>query len=74
MIARRIAIPLLGALLAGCAVGPDYRRPEIDLPGRFAGVADGKTDAASLARQNWRELFTEGALQKVIDEALTAGR
>ena len=65
MIARRIAIPLLGALLAGCAVGPDYRRPEIDLPGRFAGVANGeadgrtdgkaagKTDAASLASQNW---------------------
>ena len=81
MIARRIAIPLLGALLAGCAVGPDYRRPEIDLPGRFAGVANGemdgkaagKTDAASLASQNWREVFTDAALQKLIDEALTAG-
>ena len=81
MIARRIAVPLLGALLAGCAVGPDYRRPEIDLPGRFAGVANGemdgkaagKTDAASLASQNWREVFTDAALQKLIDEALTAG-
>jgi multidrug efflux system outer membrane protein len=85
MIARRIAIPLLGALLAGCAVGPDYRRPEVDLPGRFAGVvngemdgemdgkAAGKTDAASLASQNWREVFTDTALQKLIDEALTAG-
>ena len=79
MIARRIAVPLLGALLAGCAVGPDYRRPEIDLPGRFAGVANGemdgkaagKTDAASLASQNWREVFTDAALQKLIDEALT---
>lgn len=73
MIARRIAIPLLGALLAGCAVGPDYRRPEIDLPGRFAGAPAGKQDAASLASQNWREVFTDAALQKLIDEALTAG-
>ena len=77
MIARRIAVPLLGALLAGCAVGLDYRRPEIDLPGRFAGVAvgeaDRKTDTASLASQNWREVFTDATLQKLIDEALTAG-
>ena len=77
MIARCIAIPLLGALLAGCAVGPDYRRPEIDLPGRFAGMADGeadsKTDAVSLASQSWREVFTGATLQKLIDEALTAG-
>lgn len=81
MIARRFVMPLLGALLAGCAVGTDYRRPEIDLPGRFAGVpdgktgeqADGKTEAASLANQNWREVFTDPALQALIDEALTAG-
>ena len=35
MIARRIAIPLLGALLAGCAVGPDYQRPDIDVGAAF---------------------------------------
>jgi len=28
----------LGCLLSGCAVGPDYRQPRIDVPGRFVQV------------------------------------
>jgi outer membrane protein TolC len=33
----------------------------------------GSADAVSLASQNWREVFTDPGLQKLIDEALTAG-
>ena len=73
MIAHRFVVPLFGVLLASCAVGPDYQRPAVDLPGQFAGLPAGNADAASLAKQNWREVFTDPALQKLIDEALTAG-
>lgn len=73
MIKRSLAVSLIGLLVAGCAVGPDYRRPETNLPGRFAGAQEGSPDAVSLANQNWREVFADPALQKLIDEALTAG-
>ena len=73
MIKRRLAIPLLGALLAGCALGPDYQRPDVDLPAQFGAASGATQDSATLARQNWREVFTDPALQALIDEALTAG-
>jgi multidrug efflux system outer membrane protein len=64
---------LLALLLAGCAVGPDYRRPEVDLP---AGYRDGPADAAttpSLAELEWRAVFTDPPLQQLIEAALRAG-
>ena len=73
MIAHRFVVPLFGVLLASCAVGPDYQRPAVDLPGQFAGLPAGNADAASLAKQNWREVFADPALRQLIDEALTAG-
>ena len=72
MTTRSLGISLIGLLIAGCAVGPDYRRPEIDLPGQFVGAPVGSADAVSLASQNWREVFADPGLQKLIDEALTA--
>jgi hypothetical protein len=41
MITRSLPMSLIGLLIAGCAVGPDYRRPEIDLPGQFVGAPNG---------------------------------
>lgn len=73
MIKRRLAIPLLGAVLAGCALGPDYQRPDLDLPAQYGAASGATEDSAALARQNWREVFTDPALQALIDEALTAG-
>lgn len=73
MIKRRLAIPLLGVWLAGCAVGPDYQRPDLDLPAHFGAASGATRDSATLARQNWREVFSDPALQALIDEALTAG-
>jgi multidrug efflux system outer membrane protein len=55
------------AVLAGCAVGDDYKRPGLELPGAYRGV---DTPSASLAARQWRDVFTDPALQPLIDAAL----
>ena len=63
-------IPLSFALfLAGCAFGPDYGRPETDLPKDF-GVVQGQAQAP----ERWWVLFQDPVLDKLVDEALAANR
>ena len=57
--------------LGGCALGPDYRRPDIELPADYRGAIAG--DAETIGTQDWRQIFTDPPLQKLIDEALAAG-
>ena len=61
---RIIAFPaLIGMVMAlnGCAVGPDYRRPEATtIPSAYTGVSDEWKIAAPqahLPRGNWWEIF-----------------
>ena len=35
---RYLPVAALAVLLAGCAVGPDYQRPEAVLPGEFTAA------------------------------------
>lgn len=70
-------LPLAAAvslsLLTGCAVGPDYRRPEVDLPGQYRNTPKQAAAQPSHATLPWRAVFTDPALRKLIDEALAAG-
>jgi len=55
------------ALVAGCAVGPDYARPQIDAPAKW------RIDfpqAADLANTRWWEQFGDPVLNRLIEEAL----
>lgn len=61
------------ALLGGCAVGPDYKRPSVDLPEKFRDAPSPSGDQRSLADLNWQAVFTDPPLQKLIEEALRAG-
>jgi len=75
------------ALLAGCAVGPDYRRPPVTVPEQIRGQgkpaevaptgaepsAPASSDVASLADRAWWEIFQDDALKALIDEALRNG-
>lgn len=56
-------------LLAGCAVGPNYRRPVTTVPETHRGQL-GPAEAASLADRPWWEVFGDPVLQGLIDEAL----
>jgi NodT family efflux transporter outer membrane factor (OMF) lipoprotein len=68
----RLALLLLVGLLAGCAVGPDYRRPEIALTPHFVGgprIAnrhfDGSTDL-----HTWWLAFGDPLLTRYVAAAL----
>ncbi len=60
-------------LLAGCTVGPRYKRPATDVPGAYRGVTPeqaAKDGPASLADQKWWEVFQDQQLQQLIRTAL----
>jgi multidrug efflux system outer membrane protein len=56
------------ALLGGCAIGPDYRRPAMVQPATFRGQAT--AEPASLADAPWWEVFQDPILRGLIQEAL----
>src|SRR5215510_12171309 len=56
------------AVLAGCAVGPDYQRPPVAEPATFRGQAS--AEAASLADAPWWEVFQDPVLKGLIGDAL----
>ncbi len=57
------------ALLAGCAIGPDYKRPSVAEPQTFRGQAT--AEASSLADEPWWEVFRDPVLKGLIQEALS---
>jgi multidrug efflux system outer membrane protein len=64
-----LAVTLAG-LAAGCAIGPDYKRPPVTPPETFRGqMTPGET--ASLADAPWWEAFGDPALKALIQEALS---
>jgi multidrug efflux system outer membrane protein len=56
------------ALLGGCAIGPNYKRPTVAEPQTFRGQA--VVEAASLADAPWWEVFQDPILKGLIQEAL----
>ena len=69
MISRLIAMFTAGGLLlAGCAVGPDYERPDLDLPESHR--ADPLETSAAAPVPEWREVFRDETLQELIEQAL----
>ena len=59
---------LAAVLLAGCAIGPDYKRPVVAEPPTFRGQAI--AEAASFADAPWWDAFQDPGLQALIGEAL----
>lgn len=58
-------------LVGGCAVGPDYERPELDLPDAY--IEPASTDPA-FANLPWWTLFADQTLNALIEEALANNR
>lgn len=64
--ARRVAAALALAL-AGCMVGPDYRRPSLDLPGAFPEYpADAAIAAGLEVPANWWRLYGDATLDDLV--------
>ena len=66
----RLLILLLPALLAGCVLGPNYRRPAVSLPGQFRGSPPDASDA-SIADRKWSDLFHDETLTAALLDRLT---
>ncbi len=79
------AILTLTLLTVGCTVGPNYKRPAVDVPGGYRGAApsadagqatapsgDSQPQAAaqSLGEEKWWEVFQDQQLQELIRTAL----
>jgi outer membrane protein, multidrug efflux system len=56
-------------LISSCAVGPDYKRPELKLPSQHRGALS-EEDKVSLADLPWWEIFKDADLKLLIEEAL----
>lgn len=59
---------IAAVLLAGCAIGPDYKRPAVAKPETFRGQAT--VEAGSFADAPWWEVFQDPVLKGLIQEAL----
>jgi multidrug efflux system outer membrane protein len=59
---------VVALILAGCAIGPDYKRPAVAEPGSFRGQAT--AEAGSFADTPWWEAFQDPTLKALIQEAL----
>jgi multidrug efflux system outer membrane protein len=71
--AQHVCLILLAAL-AGCAVGPDYKRPAMDGPTGFRRAAtdtNAPSGTNSLADLGWWETFQDPQLTAYVAEALT---
>ena len=71
--ARRAALlSALSLALAGCAVGPNYKRPLVPVPERFYGD-ERAAEARSLADVPWWDVFDDPILKGLIEEAVRNG-
>src|SRR5262249_34166852 len=69
---RLISGAVILSLLAGCTVGPKYRKPIVEPPSTFRGAGDAAAapDPNSLADLKWFEVFKDDQLQELIRTAL----
>src|SRR5215472_2378257 len=67
---RRPALVLVPVfLLSSCAVGPNYKRPNVTAPPAFRGGPD-VAQQASFADLPWWEIFHDATLTGLIKESL----
>ncbi len=62
--ARGFAVMFAGGLLAGCAVGPDYERPEFDVAASYKEGGDWKPSEPNdvLSRGPWWRIYNDDVL------------
>jgi len=58
-------------LLGGCAIGPDYVRPDVAVPKTFVHQDANKTAKMHLNKEWWKS-FQDPSLNRAVDEALAA--
>src|SRR5271155_3099965 len=68
-----IAAMLASSLVAGCAVGPNYHRPDVQTPATYRELSENsqlQAQAASYADLPWWQVFQDPKLQELVRTAL----
>lgn len=68
---------LIAAALVGCAVGPDYQRPSMDLPDHFKEGVEwqrAQVDTAAALRDDWWRNYHDQVLDQTVDQAIKANQ
>ena len=68
-IKRGLAVVISLAMLGGCAVGPNYKRPAVDTPSAYRFGPGAATN--SVGDLPWWQVFKDPVLQDLIRTALT---
>jgi len=66
---------IIALMLAGCTVGPNYKRPGVAIPQHYRGAIAPEVVAPTITQpsvgdQDWQKIFTDPALRRLINEAL----
>ena len=67
---RLLSIALAALAIAGCAVGPNYKRPVVNAPASFRGDITQTPGQDSLGDAKWWTVFQDQQLQSLIREAM----
>jgi multidrug efflux system outer membrane protein len=74
MKSTRHTAALLGVALsiaaAGCLVGPNYKRPPVDVPSAYRAETPAPATDASFGDESWWQVFSDPTLQSLIRTAL----
>jgi len=68
---RKLTLLPAVLLFAGCAVGPNYRRPAVNVPTDYRGAGPTQpATAVSLGNEDWWEVYQDAVLVQLIHTAL----
>ena len=70
---KKILLACGAFALAGCTLGPNYKRPQLTMPGEFRGApapAAGTLPDASFGDTKWQSLFADATLNRMVSTAL----
>lgn len=67
---KRLSVVLAAFLLASCAVGPNYKRPQVSVPAQFKGTPQVQASGPSVADTSAFDLFHDPTLTALLKTAL----
>jgi outer membrane protein, multidrug efflux system len=72
---KKLALLPVLTLLAGCTVGPNYKRPTVNVPTDYRGVMPAQpATVASLGNEKWWDVYQDPVLTQLIHTALQSIR
>ena len=63
---------LTSSVLTGCAVGPDYKKPEVAVPESFHGTGEDASSVSPAALIKWWAVFNDSILNSLIEKSVNS--